>query len=277
MYRFIFVIFFVVSNLLPVTGQIPVGAWREHLSWKTAEAVAVAGRKVYCSNGVGICIYDVQSRQLDKLTKINGLSDAGVTAMQYAATIDAVVVGYANGNLDIVAGSKIYNIPGIKRYGQYLNKRINHIFVLEKYAYLSCPFGIVVVDLQLRQIHDMYIIGDQGISAEVFSMTEYNGYFYAATAQGLKKADSENRELADFKYWEKVNDTFGNTLLQTVATERYLYACDDQQIFVFDGLAWNPLILPHTFEKIHRLTISGNNLLVSTSNAVFIYNFVTNS
>ena len=275
MSRLIFVLFLAVGCLQPVSCQIPVGAWRDHLSWNNAQAVTIAGRKVYCSNGVGICIYDTQSRQLDKLTKTNGLNDAGISAMQYAATMDVVVVGYANGNLDIIAGNKVYNIPHIKRNGKYVNNRINHIYVWGKYACLSCPFGIVMVDLQLRQIQDSYIIGDHGIPAEVFSLTEYKGFFYAATAQGLKKADSENRELY-FAHWEKVNDAPGGTLKQAIATDRYLYVCDsDNQIFVFDGTTWM-LLRSDTNETIHRLTVSGNSLLVSTSNAVYIYNAVTN-
>ena len=271
-----FLLFFAI-RVSTVFSQIPVGTWRDHLSWNTAEAVAVAGKKVYCSNGVGICIYDIQSRQLDKLTKINGLNDAGVTAIQYAADMEVVVAGYANGNLDIIAaGNKVYNISEIKRDEKYLNKRINHIFVWGKQAYLSCPFGIVAVDLQLRQIHDTYIIGDQKIPVEVFSMTEYNGFFYAATAQGLKKANTQNRELANFEHWEKMSDAPGNTLIHAVATERYLYVCDtNNRILVFDGTAWK-LLRADMDETFHRLTISGNSLLVSSSNGVFIYNVTTN-
>ena len=259
--------------MFPVASQIPVGAWRDHLSWNTAEAVAIAGSKVYCSNGAGVCIYDVPSRNLDKLTKINGLNDAGITAMQYAAAVDAVVVGYANGNLDIIAGNSIYNIPYVKMSSLYANKRINHIYISGKYACLSCSFGIVMVDLQLRQVRDTWIIGDEGNPVEVFSVTECNGYFYAATAQGLKKSDS----LTDFSVWEKVDVPASvSTVKQVVSAGQSLYVCDmDHQVSVYGGNLWKTLILPQTVEKIHRLSISGNSLLVSASNAVLIYNAAT--
>ncbi len=275
----LFILILVTCHLSLVTAQIPVGTWRDHLSWNTAEAVAIAGNKVYCSNGVGLCIFDMPpSHSYEKLTKVNGLNDAGVTALQYAAVINAVVVGYVNGNLDIVAGSTIYNIPDIKQSSRYTNKCINHIYVSGTSAYVSCYFGIVLVDVQLRQIRDTYIIGDNGSPAEVFSLTEFNDYFYAATAQGLKKADSQSRLLTDFSVWEKVDDAPSSTLLQAVSTDKYLYAYDkDNRLFVYDGFTWKSLPVPHTIETIHRLTISGGNLLVSASNAVFIYNTATNS
>ena len=275
--RFLFLFFFATRMSL-VISQIPVGAWRDHLSWNTAEAVVVAGKKVYCSNGVGICIFDQSSRNLSKLSKVNGLYDAGVTAMQYAADMDVVVLGYANGNLDIVAGNNIYNIPDIKRNGKYDHKRINHIYVRGQYAYLSCPFGVVAVDLQTRQIRDTYIIGDNGNPVETFALTEYDGFFYAATAHGLKKADSQNRLLIDFSVWEKVNDAPDYTWIQAVANDGCLYVGDgNHQISVFDGLTWKALMLPHAVEKIHRISVSGNKLLVSASNAVFIYAATDNS
>ncbi|MDR0815167.1 MAG: hypothetical protein LBN37_05375, partial [Bacteroidales bacterium] len=77
-------------------AQVPVGGWRDHLSWNTADAVVLAGDKVYCSNGVGLCIYDVTTRHLEKLTKHNGLNDAGITALEYAPDAQTVVVGYAS-------------------------------------------------------------------------------------------------------------------------------------------------------------------------------------
>jgi len=263
-----------------IFAQIPVGTWREHLSWNTAEAVAVAGNKVYCSNGVGLCIYDIPSRNLEKLTKVNGLNDAGITALQYAPDINAVAVGYVNGNMDIVAGNNVYNIPYIKRDGKYANKRIHHIFVSGRYAYLSCSFGIVMVDMQLQQIRDTpYIIGDNGDPVDVFSLTEYHGYFYAATAHGLKKADCRSGELPYFSVWEKVEGipASDDVFKLTASSGNHLYICDmDNRMFVYDGLVWKSLSLPPEIDKIHRLTISGNSLLVSASNGVFIYNTANN-
>ncbi len=269
-WRSLFLLFLFVD----IQAQIPVGAWRDHLSWNTAEAVAIAGTKVYCSNGVGVCVYDMPSRNLDKLTKVNGLSDAGVTALRYAASSKVVIVGYADGNVDIVAGNTTYNVPDIKRNAIYANKRINQIDVFENNAYLSCSFGIVVIDLQTRQIRDTYVIGDGGVPVEVFALTEYDQYFYAATTQGLKKASNQSAVLTDFSVWKKVEDVpnAGSSFTQIVSTIKYLYSCDlNNNIAYYDGGIWKRLYLPFAVNKVYRLNISGIGLAISTSEAVFVY------
>jgi len=273
-------VLFLLLHMFFVTAQVPMYAWRDHLSWNTAEIVTIAGKKVYCSNGVGVSIYDITSRTLEKMSKANGLNDAGITAMQYAPTIDAVVIGYANGNIDIIAGNKVHNIPEIKRSKLYNDKRINHIYISGNNVYLSCSFGIVVVDLQMRIIRGTYIIGYNGmVPVNVFSLTEYNGYFYATSAQGLKRADTKSQFLPDFSHWENVNINFaGDTVLQAISNDRHLYIYDNNnQILAYNGHNWNMLSIQQPIQKIRRLTISGNNLLASASNVVLIFNTTNNS
>ena len=266
----------VIVNFGLAYGQIPIGAWRDHLSWNTAEIVVVAGKKVYCSNGVGLSIYDTESLNLDKLTKVNGLNDAVITAMQYAPAINAVVVGYLNGNVDIVTQNRVHNIPDIKHSGRYLNKRINDIYLSGNIAYLSCEFGIVVIDVNLRQIRDTYIIGNDGVPAEVFSLTQFNDYFYASTAHGLKKADSKSRLLTDFQLWENVESAPAG-IKQVVSTDSYLYVYNDEnKLLYYNGFTWNFIPLQSPVEKFRRLSVVGNTVLLSATNAIFVVSNATN-
>jgi hypothetical protein len=255
-------------------GQIPVGGWRDHLSWNTTKSVIVTENKIYSSNGVGICIYDPSTNELNKLTKINGLNDAGISSIQYVPSVRYLVTGYINGNIDIITDQDIYNIPDIKHNGLYTNKRINHIYAKDDLVYLSCSFGIVVIDVKLRRIKDTYIIGDHGIPVEVNAFTDYNGYFYAATSQGIKKADMGSHFLTDFSTWEKVTGIpgSGSTFTQLVNHNNMLLMCDlDNNIIKYNGISYESLHLPFTVESIHQLNVSGNQLLVSTSKALFIY------
>jgi hypothetical protein len=258
----------------PAYCQIPVGAWRDHLSWNTAERVVVARDKVYCSNGAGVCIYDMTSRELGKLTKVNGLSDAGITAMQYVSENNSLIAGYANGNIDIIAEKNIYNIPDVKRSGIYPDKRILDIYVSGNRAYLSCAFGIVVIDIPSRQIRDTYIIGDGGNFCEVFSLTECNGYFYAATAHGLKKADKNNPVLTDFSQWKAVENLPGGNILfrQVLSSNSALYISDlDNNIYYYEDMIWNKIPYHFATGKINRLNISGERLSVCAAGVIFVY------
>ncbi len=262
---------FAVQAQLP-----PVGGWRDHLSWNTAEAVAMTDQKIYCSNGIGLCIYNIQNRDISKLSKVNGLNDAGITALQSFS--NSVIIGYNNGNIDILQDDQIYNISDIKINQIYTTKNINHIYISGNTAYLSCAFGIVVLDLAQRQIRDTYIIGNNGISVEVFGMTQFGGSFYAATAQGIKRANAQSNTLIDFGAWSLVNNipNANGTFKQIVATQNSIWVCDAQNnIYSSNGANW--ITVPYTDgNNINRLRTDGTRLLVSTSGALLIYD-ATNS
>ncbi len=67
-----------------------------------------------------------------------------------------------NANIDLVdvANNVINNVPDIKIKPIIGEKKINKILFLNKKAYLSCGFGIVVMDLVKKEIKETYIIGE---------------------------------------------------------------------------------------------------------------------
>jgi hypothetical protein len=254
-------------------GQIPVGGWRDHLSWNTAEEVVIAGDKVYCSNGVGLCLYDIPTRSLEKLTKVNGLSDAGISALGYASSIRSVIVGYANGNIDLVSGKSVYNIPDVRRDAVHADKRINHIYVAGEQAYFSCGFGIVSVNLTSRKVTDTYVIGDGGVPEAVNALAVSNGFFYAATAAGVKKADRQNPFLTDFAVWEKEGNIpdANSEWTQAVSSGNHLYLSNaNNKIYRCEGNMVENVILPFDMERIYRMKISHDALLIMTSAGIAV-------
>jgi ligand-binding sensor domain-containing protein len=253
-------------------AQIPIGAWRDHLSWNTAETVILAGDKVYSSNGVGLCVYKLSTKNLEKLTKINGLSDVGITALQYAESAKMVIVGYANGNIDLISEKGLYNLPEIKRNGIFSNKRINHIYVFGQQAYLSCAFGIVALDLPSLQIKDTYIIGDGGAPVAVNALTVCNGLFYAATAVGIKKADSQSRLLTDFASWEKELNIPNpdRAFEQVVSAGNSLYIADaESKVYQYANNVFKESIFPFDFHKLYRINCSNDLLCLVTDEGIY--------
>ncbi|MFB9077726.1 hypothetical protein ACFFWB_10010 [Flavobacterium procerum] len=50
-----------------------------------------------------------------------------------------------------------------------------------------------------------YFIGDNGAEVNVRQTAYFNGFIYAATSNGIKRADSTNPNLIDFNRWILVN------------------------------------------------------------------------
>ncbi|MBU0765619.1 MAG: T9SS type A sorting domain-containing protein [Bacteroidetes bacterium] len=187
-------------------AQIPVRQWRDHLTYSSGIKVAIAGNKVYCATQDGLFSYNKNDNSLEKLSKVNGLSDVGISALNYSSDLNLLIIGYSNGNLDLISGSEIINIQDIKRKLIVGNKSVNNILPVGNLAYLSCGFGIVVVNLGKKEIYDTYYIGDNGTKININELS-YDGLkLYAATAQGIYVADFYSSGLADFSNWSRITE-----------------------------------------------------------------------
>ena len=199
----VFTFFLIFSN---VFSQIGVGEWRDHLPYSRGNKVAVAGNKIYCATESNVFYYNKSDESVNKISKVHGLSDIGVSSIAYNSEYDVLFIAYSNANIDLISGQTIYNIPDIKRKQITGNKTINNILFIDQFAYLSCGFGIVVVDIEKKEIKDTYIIGSNGSQINVYELTTDNTYFYAATEKGIFKAEKNSQFLVNYVYWDHLND-----------------------------------------------------------------------
>ena len=59
-------------------AQIPVGSWRGHLSFNDVVSVASDGNQIISASKSGLFFYDKTENEINKLTRLDGLSDAGI-------------------------------------------------------------------------------------------------------------------------------------------------------------------------------------------------------
>lgn len=195
--------------LLPLTAgiaQIGIGEWRTHLPYQFTNIVMLTDDKAFCSSTGGLFYLDRTDNSVSTLSKTDGLSDNGVRAMAWSGENQLALLAYENANVDILQGNEIINIPDILKKQIPGDKSINHIYYLEDRAYLSCGFGIVVVDLNRFEITETYFIGEEGSQLKINQLAADETYLYAATDEGLKRAERANPFLIDFNSWETLVD-----------------------------------------------------------------------
>jgi ligand-binding sensor domain-containing protein len=189
----------------------PIGQWRSHLSYNQAIAVTSnSNGLLYCATPYAIFSVDINDNTIERFSKINGLHEVGVQTIQSNAAGDKLVVAYTNSNIDIIAGSKIYNIPDIKLKEIAADKTINNVYSYNGLAYLSTGMGIIVLDENKYEVKDTYIIGNNGNFSSINGITRDNNYFYAASNEGLKTAPVNAVNLADYRNWQLVTDISGS-------------------------------------------------------------------
>lgn len=244
--RLLIVVFGLALLISNAFGSVPVGAWRDHLSYRSATNIAVAGDKVFCAAGAGMIIYNKSDKSLEKLSKVNGLSDVGISAVSWSDQMKVLVVGYENGNIDLVSGNRIINLSDILRSSVSGSRSINSIKTVGKLAYLSCSFGIVVVNLEKNEIGDTYFLGSGGVNLTVYD-TAFDGFsLYAATSSGIFTVPIDAPNLLDFSYWSRLDFLpesgalfpslawFGNRLYAAQMTQTGNYV-----VFEIEEGTWN--------------------------------------
>lgn len=189
--------------LVPAFSQTGIGHWRDHLSYQNTLAVVEGGGRVYCASSSGVFMLDGSTQELTRYSKVNALSDMNVSALGWNAQRGALVVGYSNGNVDVLTSNSAKNLADIKRSNISGSKAINSVECRGNFAYLACRFGIVVLDLERMEVRDSWIIGPGAGQLNVLDIAFHQDSVYAATDVGLFAADINSPNLASFTNWHK--------------------------------------------------------------------------
>jgi len=187
-------------------AQIPNGSWRDHLPYSNVKKLAEIGNKIYCATNGGMFSYNKADNSLQRYSKVNGLSDIDISTFGYSEETKTLLVAYINGNLDLIRNDSIFNLPDIKMKTIAGDKFVNNLYFSQGYAYLACSFGVVVVDLNRIVIKDTYYFGPGGSQIKVNDITSDGTFLYAATIEGIYKADIHNPNLVDFNAWSRFTD-----------------------------------------------------------------------
>lgn len=187
--------------LIAISAQTPVGTWTDHLVYNTSKNIAVSSSEVFSSTGSSILIFNKNFSELRKLSKIDGLTETGISTLGWSEEYKSLVIAYTSTNVDLVKNNVIYNIPDIFRKTISGKKEINRIRISGKYAYLACSFGIVVIDLDKKEIHDTWKPGNGSSVSEVWDVALGGSKIFAATGNGIYSADLSNSGLAYFGNW----------------------------------------------------------------------------
>lgn len=264
--------------------NVAVGEWRDHLPYSTVIDVAVTPDLIYAATPYSLFYYDVPKWEVVRFSTVQGLSDIGISSIEYSASYKTLVISYSNANIDLVLpDSSVFNIPDIKRKNIPGNKTINNININGRYAWLSCGFGIVIVDLQKKEIKDTYYIGADGAQVNVKDIEFLNDTVYASSDEGIFTASLNSSNLAYFGNWSKMSTPVANGNFEMIeAFSGKLFAClkqsvyDDDTTYIYENGSWQKF-LPYTAVETRGICVSNGKLLMCGYNYVQIFDAALNS
>ena len=273
------ILFFLMIQF-QVYSQQAVGDWNEYLPYYSGVHIAEAGNKIYCSTENGLFFYNKQNNSVEKLTKLDGLSDVGISLVEHNDEESLLFIAYTNSNIDLLLDDNtIVNIPDIKDKIMPGDKAIYSIYFIHQTAYLACGFGIVVVDLERHEIKDTWFIGPGGSQISVYDIEFDGATIFAATEKGIYYADITNPFLADFSNWSGINSApfpegRYTSLCRLNGKLFALYDHDESvpadSIYYFDYNQWQSFPNSFSSEYLH-LRCFNDQLIVMSKIAVGAY------
>ncbi|MDC3406831.1 hypothetical protein OAZ27_03970 [Bacteroidia bacterium] len=242
MQRLLFLVLLFVNLLGFSQNNTPTYTWRMHLPYNSVRQIVEADDKLFVLSDIGIYEFGLKSGEAEFLTKVNGFSESSVVAMSYSADYNTLVIAYKSGNIDLLKGNSIINLPGIKRSSIFGLKDIYEIEIYNELAYLSTAFGVVIIDIEAEEIIDDYQnLGFGGVPLAVNSLDIFNEKIYIGTTEGIKSAPAfdNNVNLKNFSSWETIEEYDSAVNIKTFNDK--LYFVSDSILFSFDGTNYVPV------------------------------------
>ncbi|MBI1306783.1 MAG: hypothetical protein GC181_09230 [Bacteroidetes bacterium] len=240
-FSFLLIIVFSVSASLAQI-DVGIGQWRIHLPYNGVYSIAETPVYLYVGAERGFYRFHKQSGETEIFSKVNGFSDVEVAKLKYHEGLDLLLIAYENTNLDILKDNRIYNISDILRKSIPGVKKIYDIEFQGNLAYLSCSFGIVIVDLEERRVKDSYLnIGPNGTTIPINSLAFFRDSIYIASEGGVYAAYKNNPVLSDYNNWHVTKASFRPTVRNSNHLRVFadtLYVNIDRIFYMYDGVNW---------------------------------------
>lgn len=179
------------------------GTWQAYMSYYEPQQIVKGDHQLFVRASNGLYSYNLNDHAITTYDKTTGLSEVTVSLIGWNATAHRLIVVYDNQQIDLLSASgSIVNISALANKSMTQDKTVNHIVQQDEYAYLSCNFGIVKVNMQRAEISESYIL-NQPITNTAFA----KGNIYARKSDGTVLTARQTDNLLDASVWQTATAT----------------------------------------------------------------------
>ena len=196
----VILLFLLSFSALSVNDNDNMLGWKTYLSYNNTNCVEESADQVFVIAEGALYIYGKEDNSIKQYYKGNGLSDTDIQSISYNKQTKSLLIVYKNCNIDILEEGSVKNIPYLYTTTSLRDKSLNSVMIYNEYAYLSIQSGIVVVNMDKKEITDTY-----NLSKNITSCAISDNNIYASTKEDQKSTviyASLNDNLLDGSNWK---------------------------------------------------------------------------
>ncbi|RMG82842.1 MAG: T9SS C-terminal target domain-containing protein [Bacteroidetes bacterium] len=225
-------------------SDLAIGQWKSHLPFNAGLYVTQSETQVFYATRLALLAIDKADLALHRMTKVEGLSQVGISLIKYNQGAQKLMVIYDDSTIDLVSEDEIFTIFDLKN-SNIINgkKEVYDIFIEnDSIAWLGANYGITKFNMRSGQspLTTKFPVPVQAVTVK-------DRVIYAGTDEGIYFADLDhNPNINDFNNWGFLGTNAGfpadyHTLTMTVFNGD-IYAEVNDTLCRYDG---------QKLEKIH--------------------------
>lgn len=206
--------------LLPFLGhtQNYTSNWDGYFSFFHITDLVAGNGKLYAATENAIFTTEFGSTYQKKITTLQGLSGASISAIGYSKPYNTLLIGYKNGLLQLYNLDQELTTTYIDIREKHTltpeEKQINGFYLKGGAVLIATNYGISAFDLANLEFGDTYYIGNQGQKLAVNAVTVLNQRIYAATqGGGIRSILANNPNIIDYNAWQQLSSGNYQTVL----------------------------------------------------------------
>ncbi len=226
----VIIISLLVAGNAYAQSDLAIGQWKSYLPHNNAKHLAQNDDKIIIGTDFSIYTIDKSDNSVEYLSKIDGLTETGIQKLSYDPYNDQLIIAYDNSIIDFVQGSTVTPVFDIQTNTNFLNRKINDIFVQnEEWVYFATGFGLVqfsLIDFEFGFTLDA--------GQEINSISGNEDYLLINGSDGLYLLDFKNENFPNaLSSWQQLEGGIAGLDIQTnQLIGDNIYAATDREVLI---------------------------------------------
>ena len=93
---------FLMLPLIMAGQEVPIGSWKDYLSYSSASYITLSPKEVFCVSSKGLFKLNKEDQLITRMSKVTGLSDVEIKLIEHDIALNISVIVYENCNIDLI-------------------------------------------------------------------------------------------------------------------------------------------------------------------------------